>query len=237
MAAATLVFDFDGTLALGHGPVLAYARQVATLSGDDGFVPLADDELTRLDAGLSDSLDGYDAVRRLAESRGVDPSILAAAYQTSRAELGTPAAPVELPQGLGDFVAQAAQTVRLVVATNAPPAGIEAVLSELPAVPGGWETHYSLGKPAGLAPLISRLLADGPVLVAGDIWELDLAVPAQLGAMTALVGPHARRPQYPAMLRGDTLADLFDDITIWVAAAIQSDGASAPHNEPEGNLS
>lgn len=33
---ATIIFDFDGTLAVGNGPVLAYAGQVAAVAGD-GF--------------------------------------------------------------------------------------------------------------------------------------------------------------------------------------------------------
>ena len=61
----TIVFDFDGTLALGAGPIVAYARAIARRSGDTVFLDLAVSALAAFEAGDTDLYrDGYDVVGR-----------------------------------------------------------------------------------------------------------------------------------------------------------------------------
>lgn len=226
MRLPTVVFDFDGTLALGRGPVLAYARHVAAATGDEEFVPAALAALDRLDAGEAGYLDGYDAVRHVAGARDVPSAVLQQAYQASRRDLGMPAAPVTGPPGLGDFLADLAPLARLALATNAPATGVDRVLAAIGAAEHLTDQHFAIGKPAGLASIVARYLDDGPVLSVGDIWAYDLAAADELGAATALVGPSAGRSDVRPTLRGAGLADLYGDIQTWAAHA--APGPSAP---------
>ncbi|MCL1869228.1 MAG: haloacid dehalogenase-like hydrolase [Promicromonosporaceae bacterium] len=226
MRQPTVVFDFDGTLALGRGPVLAYARHAARALRDPGLVDEAIDLLDLVDAGDAAFLDGYDAVRRLALTRGADDELLEAAYQASRAQLGTGEAPVVAPDGLGSFLAELGRHAGLVLATNAPATGVEAALAQLGAAEHLLERHYAIGKPAGLAVVVEKHLATGPVLSVGDIWAYDLAPAAALGADTALVGPASTRTDLRPTLRGATLAALYDDLHAWAATAAR--GLTSP---------
>lgn len=219
MRQPTVVFDFDGTLALGRGPVLAYARHVADAVGDPALLDDADAALDRIEAGDAVFLDGYDAVRRLALRRGAGEDQLEAAYQASRTQLGTDAAPVVAPEGLAPFLAALGREARLVLATNAPAAGVERALEQLGAAEHLVERHFAIGKPAGLAVVVEKHLASGPVLSVGDIWPYDLAPAAALGADTALVGPASTRTDLRPTLRGATLAALYDDLRTWAATA------------------
>lgn len=215
----TVVFDFDGTLALGHRPVLAYASHLADAAGDRRLFAEAVDALDRLDAGDPEFLDGYDAVRQVALAHAVSEVALEAAYQASRQDLGTPAAPVTAPEGLAEFLADLADDAHLVLATNAPAAGVERALVGLGAAEHLTERHCAVGKPAGLGAVVEKHLSDGPVLSVGDIWDYDLAPAARLGAATALVGPTASHTTHHPTMRGTTLADLYGDIQAWVASA------------------
>ena len=113
------------------------------------------------------------------------------------------------------------------LATNAPSIGVDRVLDALGAADHLSERHFSIGKPAGLAGIIARHLADGPVLAVGDIWANDLAPAAELGADTALVGFTAHGAEPRPTMRGTTLADLYGEITNWAASAVP--GPTAPH--------
>jgi len=226
MALPTVVFDFDGTLALGRGPVLAYARHVGEATGDETFLAELRALLDDVDAGKTRLLDGYDAVRRLAVARAVPDDVLQAAYQASRGDLGTAAAPVTAPEGLEPFLAELSRDARLVLATNAPETGAQRALEQLGAADHLQLRHFAIGKPAGLAAVVATYLPDGPVLSIGDIWDYDLAPAEELGAATALVGPHAERTDVSPTMRAATLAGLYGDIQTW--AALGGPGTSAP---------
>lgn len=220
MPVPTVVFDFDGTIALGDGPVRAYLRHVADDAADPGLVEVADAALRAVAAGDDGYRDAYDAVRQVALSRGITEDRLQASYLKSRLDLGTPAAPVQAPAGLATFLTGLSAHARLVLATNAPQTGIDRALSWLGVADQLPTRHCGLGKPAGLVPVLTGYLADGPVLAVGDIWDYDLAPAATLGADTALVGATATTaPVHPTM-RGTTLADLYGEITTWAATAV-----------------
>lgn len=226
--APSIVFDFDGTLAIGHGPVRAYARLIAPAAGP-GFLDRVEAELARFDAGAAEFRDGYDVVGSLARTAGVDAAALQRAYGESRAQLGTELAPVGTMPGLDSFLTDLGRSARLVLATNAPEQGIDRVL-------GAWgvrerfaELHFAIGKPVGLTRLIETLRTDGPVLSIGDIAEFDLAPARALGADTALVGATASHSPASVTLRGPSLAALRTDIETWAATA-----ASSTH-EPLGS--
>ncbi|MCB2175785.1 MAG: HAD family hydrolase [Actinomycetales bacterium] len=235
MPEPTVVLDFDGTIALGHGPVLAYARHVAAATHDPGLVEAVEQALTRLGEGQGAYRDAYDAVRQVATSRGAPEALHGPAYLASREELGTPDAPVHGPVGLERFLAQLGRRAGLVLATNAPETGVDRVLTQLGAADHLTERHFSIGKPDGLVTVISRHLSRGPVLAVGDIWAYDLAPAAEVGADTALVGPTAYSPDLAPTMRGATLADLYGAITSWAATAVPGRttpaGAAHPHGK------
>lgn len=239
----TIVFDFDGTLAVGHGPVLAYARRLAADAGPD-FLERVDVALAAFDDGDATYRDGYDVVGSLASTAGVDVATMSGAYLASRGDLGTPLAPVTTMRGLDAFLASLHHHARLVLATNAPDDGIERLLTEWNVRDHFDAVHFGVGKPAGLEAVIRAALETGPVLAIGDIVEFDLAPAAALGAHTALVGATVKRfaPSTGAnanadadadathaaiSMRGATLAELTNEIEAWAAAAASS--PLAPH--------
>lgn len=212
----SIVFDFDGTLALGHGPVRAYAQQLAPLM-EDGFIDAVESELATYDTGESTYRDGYDIVGSMAQAAGITSEQLSAAYLASRNELGTGAADVDTMPDLAGFLNGLRGNARLVFATNAPDTGI-AALFERWGVTGLFdEVHFNLGKPAGLEGLVDRLIAEGPVLSIGDIAINDLIPAAARGADTALVGAMHRSAPIPVTMQAASLADLRTTIETWAA--------------------
>jgi FMN phosphatase YigB (HAD superfamily) len=216
----TLVFDFDGTVSLGTGPVLAYARAAATTLAADH----ASAFLSAVELGLEQSpsgqlpgtgaIDGYDLVRMLASQHGVDPATLGDAYLASRGRLATDDAPVVAPRGLADFLRFAREHANTVLATNAPDIRVTEAISAL-GLTGLFDAVYtSVGKPGGLDSVLDDWLPNGEVLSIGDVWINDLAPAAARGALTALVGSpdEASAPTY----RADHLHDLYPVIAAWL---------------------
>ncbi len=110
-----LIFDFDGTVALGDGPVRAYARAVAT---EAGLSPSFVDEIATGLADGDDAIDAYDLVRVRAVAAGAAPEHLARGYAASRAQLASDDAPVLAPEGLATFLATV--DAERILVTNAP---------------------------------------------------------------------------------------------------------------------
>lgn len=214
----TIIFDFDGTIALGDGPVLAYAQQVAAeLGAPETFV----DGIRRsIDAGGDDALDGYDAVRRAAIAAGADAGHLSRAYLASRAQLGTEAAPITAPEGLAQFLTEA--DANRVLVTNAPDVRLTEALAAL-----GFDGLFdrivtSARKPAGIEKVLDDLPDDVRVLSVGDIWHNDLAPAHRRGHATALVGEFSD-PDADPTYRAATLTVLLPQLREWLTASTASD--------------
>ncbi|GAA1698023.1 HAD family hydrolase [Microbacterium sediminicola] len=214
----TIILDLDGTVALGDGPIRAYARAIDEVACP-GFEELGLAALREYVEGRAEHRDGYHAIAAAAQAAGVADDGLQRAYTLSRERFGTPAAPVSAPSGLADFLATLQGRATVVLATNSPPVGIEEALREWGALPHFGALHYSVGKPAGLVPIVRAARAQGPVLSVGDIPEFDLHPAAMHGADTALVGPSSQTSGFEATMRGHTLTDLYDDISAWVRAS------------------
>ncbi|GAB3601488.1 HAD family hydrolase [Microbacterium tumbae] len=215
----TIVFDFDGTVAVGDGPVLAYARFAAEAAADD-YLARVETELDAYGRGASEYRDGYDIVGSLARADGVTAPLLDAAYRHSRERLGTADAPVQMASGLAELLAELDPRARLVLATNAPETGIRELLSTWGIAERFSAVHFTVGKPAGLEPILREALGGGPVLAVGDIFDFDLAPAQSLGAHTALVGATAGTSAAAPTLRADTLADLVPGIQRWAQDAL-----------------
>lgn len=213
MQRPVIIFDFDGTVALGDGPLLAYARAVAEQATlDDGFVEAVASALGAPESGV---VDGYDLVRREALVRGADDDDLAAAYATSREHLGGPAAPVLAPEGLAEFL-RSVDAERILV-TNAPLTRLDAALAAM-GLDGLFDRIVSdAAKPLGLERLLDELGDGTPVLSIGDVWRNDLAPAHARGHATALVGGYADRDATPTF-HAVTLEELLPRLAEWAAS-------------------
>lgn len=241
-----LLLDFDGTVAVGHGPVHAYARAAArslapaaaaaflaeaTVAVEAVGAPARTGERAGGGSRSADALlplDGYDLVRVLAEQHGVGPLALSAAYLASRHALGTDDAPVSAPAGLAAVVAELRTEATVVLATNAPGIRLRPTLAALGL--GGLldAVLTDVGKPAGMAAVLDRFGAGdarGPVRVLsiGDVWANDLAPVAARGHATALISrrpPPEARPTWTV----PELPELYPVLRDWVRA----DGRTHP---------
>ena len=233
--ARTLVFDFDGTVSLGTGPVLAYARcAAAALSPERAaeFLVAVDLALDHAPSGQlpgTGAIDGYDLVRLLSAEYGVDPATLGGAYLASRELLASDDAPVVAPQGLPEFLAFARDHANIVLATNAPDIRVTEAVAAL-GLTGLFDAVYtSVGKPGGLDPVLDDWLPAGELLSIGDVWVNDLAPAAARGALTALVGSPdaAASPSY----RADHLHELYPVIAAWLESAPEDDHTEDNHTD------
>ncbi|MDD7929025.1 HAD family hydrolase [Microbacterium thalli] len=215
-----IIFDFDGTVALGDGPVLAYARAAAA-SADE-----PERFLARVDAGLrpvaaaaaAQPIDAYDVIRVAAVEAGVAPDALSRAYLSSRALLGSAEAPVEAPVGLAAVAA--ALAAECVLVTNAPAIRIAETLTALGLGDAFTRIVTDAGKPAGLDRLLDEPgVAGRRVLAVGDIWRNDLEPAHRRGHDTALVGLWPDPAATPTF-RAATLTDLLPRIEAWAAASV-----------------
>jgi FMN phosphatase YigB (HAD superfamily) len=225
---ATVLFDFDGTVVLGHGPVRAYAGAVARRTTAAEASRFLEEFDTALDPMTEDVLDGYDLVRLIAERHGVDATTLGSAYLESRTQLGTAAVPVTAPEGLAEFLERLGGLAHRVLVTNAPATRIPETLALLGLDHGFDEIRAAAGKPVGLEAIIDEMLEAGPVLSVGDVWSNDLAPASARGAATALVAPTGLVPPdaHPTF-RAEHLPELYDDLAAWLAEA-----SSAVHPNP-----
>lgn len=206
-----LLFDFDGTIALGDGPVLAYAQQVAAALGDDGT--FVDGIRAVLNAEGDESLDGYDAVRRAAEARGADARLLSAAYLASRAQLATADAPISAPEGLAAFLTEA--DAERILVTNAPAIRIVDALDAL-GLTGLFDRIVTdARKPNGWDAVLVGLPADARVLSVGDIWHNDLEPVHARGHATALIGGFPD-PRATPTFRAAEFSTLIPQLESWL---------------------
>lgn len=219
---ATVIFDFDGTLALGTGPLVAYATAIAERVDRPELLVEALRAIEAFEAGEADFPDGYGAVASVAAAHGVSASVVNASYAHSRTLIGTDHAPVDFPDGLILFFERIASTAELWLATNAPADGIAELLRGAGLDRWLTRTSFNVGKPDGLRPLLTEALAKGPVLVVGDVYDYDLAPAVALGAATALVGRTSAREPRTLTMRAASLDVLYPQIEAWAASA-------APH--------
>jgi FMN phosphatase YigB (HAD superfamily) len=236
-----MVFDFDGTVSLGHGPVRSYARSIAASLPPAQSVEFLGSFESRLGSaratvGTTTPIDDYDLVRLLSEAYDVPAGVRSSAYLSSRLELASAAAPVIAPIGLSQFLAEARTMAHLVLATNAPSIRIDHALTAL-GLGGAFDAVYtSVGKPVGFGPLLDDLLALLPggtdaatgLFSIGDVWANDLAPAHALGATTGLVGGAGPAGAAPTF-RATHLYELYPALHAW----LDPDSSSAASRLPQ----
>lgn len=214
-----LLLDFDGTVSLGDGPVLAYADEAF------GYLPArrrsaAHDQLSSFLAGDPDLLrryaDGYGCVRDQVVDQ-VTPEQLSAAYLDSRRrlaaeDLGTYPAP-----GIGELLTALDGVATRVVLTNSPAVGVLESLQRFGLSELLDEVVVGADKPHRMAEHLDVLTAGRPpatLISVGDHWRNDLAVPLERGCATAYVSQHPGADE-PAHLCGRDIAALAPEILVW----------------------
>ncbi|MGB3413958.1 MAG: HAD family hydrolase [Microbacteriaceae bacterium] len=232
----TLVFDFDHTISIGNGPVLAYAEQIQSrqLAQDAEFAGFAEEVsamLTDYPAGDYPGLtakDAYFLVHELALKRGVPQDLIDESYYASRALLATEQAPIFAPEGLAEYLKTVkndrGDSLRVVLVTNAPAERIPEALSVIGLDQSFDEVHTSAKKPLGMIELIRPWLSEGRVLSIGDIWVNDLAPVQELGGHTAYItsNPEPHQPDF----WGQDVSVLLPRITEWLDLPATSDFTS-----------
>lgn len=199
---STLIFDFDGTVSQGHGPVLAYAQEIADEAQIPHIFEQSEQVLNHPDRRPEGPIqiqtndlvyypvDGYDLVRRIAARFDVGDDICQVAYMRSRERLADTG--ITAPAGLREFLAE--YPGRKVLATNAPHLGLDAALETLGLTHAFDAVYTSVGKPTGLRRILAEDFAGESVVGIGDIWDNDLAPVAAQGGQTVLVSTDFAAP-------------------------------------------
>lgn len=204
-----LVFDFDGTVCLGEGPVLQYAAALSPAILDKVRLQL------KSDGERSNYRDGYELVQNVAAALGATQDDLGRAYLQSRESLATRS--ISAPTGLAEYLDSVRGTATIILATNAPESGIAEALETLGLQDSFDTVITSTGKPAGLEQLLTSHWAETDVLSIGDIWEYDLEPMAAAGKRTALIKSHYRTPEHAKpTYTASSLDQLYPHITTWL---------------------
>ncbi|MGO2539522.1 HAD family hydrolase [Specibacter sp. AOP5-B1-6] len=213
-----LILDFDGTVCLGDGPVLAYADAAADQISEPGRTALRDGlaEFLAEDPNAPAYKDGYAAVAALAEGL-VDADGLSRAYAQSRQRLAAGTVEISAPDGLAGFLDSLAGVVFRVLLTNAPLVGVPESLAALGLAGSIDLVIPEAGKPSGFAELLPILLADKApheLLSVGDVWSNDIELPARHGCATAFIDRFEHRSG-AATLSSPRFELLYDAISDW----------------------
>lgn len=233
-----LILDFDGTVCLGDGPVLAYADAVADFLPATARPAFLDGLGAFLahDPAAAQYKDGYAAVASLAEGH-VDAGQLNQAYAHSRHRLANGQVEISTPPGLADFLAGLSGRAHRVVLTNAPLEGVGESLATLGLAGAVDAVVPEAGKPTGFAHLLPRLLAGRPpreLMSVGDVWLNDIEPPARHGCATAFIDRFNHRTG-EANLRAARFELLYPGIIEWAAdpAAFTATHPSTSPSLPE----
>jgi FMN phosphatase YigB (HAD superfamily) len=230
-----IVFDFDGTVAVGDGPVLRYAHHTANALPAAARADFLADIASQLRFVSTDggAPDGYALVRDTALSLGLPPDELRAAFILSRSELATELAPIAPPEGFAAFLEGIEGRALCVLATNSPDVGMIAALDALGVRHLFDHVFTSAGKPAGMDRVLDEVdpgqECGSPaerLLSIGDLWHNDLAPAAARGFSTALIGRHVPGGAKPSLV-AERLSDLYAPILAWLDASVTPMAAKA----------
>ncbi|WP_343317833.1 hydrolase [Arthrobacter sp. TMP15] len=213
-----LILDFDGTLCLGDGPVLAYAAAVTDQIPESARKSLHEAlaQFLAQDSNAPAYKDGYAAVAALSEGL-LDEAALSQAYTESRRQLAAGEVTISAPDGLAAFLDQLEGVAFRIVLTNAPLTGVAESLTTLGLAPSIDLIIADANKPGGFTELLPDFLQDRApyeLLSVGDVWSNDIEVPARAGCATAFID-RFNHQSGAATLRAARFELLYAAITDW----------------------
>jgi FMN phosphatase YigB (HAD superfamily) len=214
-----LVLDFDGTICLGDGPVLAYGTKAFALLPPP-IRELAHDQLRRYLAGDQDLVrrypDGYSCVR--GQTLGhLSHGQLTTAYLASRLQLASDDLGTYLAAGVTELLINVGRSVTRMVLTNAPAVGVTETLERFGLSGLLDQVVVRAHKPIGMSDHLDILTSGrepATLISVGDHWANDIAIPLRRGCATAFVTPQPRTDE-PSHVHGTKVADLIPAIITW----------------------
>ncbi|POB09913.1 HAD family hydrolase [Sulfobacillus sp. hq2] len=229
VAKPLMIFDFDGTLYRGDEPYLYYARRVA-----DWLDPkTANDYLRRVQAHIAGSdmvpaADNWEAVVRLMEPFGqrLTPEQWQQAFMDTRRYMLSGECPLEVPQGLAEFLQDARGRATLVMASNSPYEAAVPLLEQMHLDHAFDVIRSEANKPAGLVATVREVM--GPrydpsrVLSIGDHYINDIAPGVQEGWTTGHISPRRIFPG-PATFQAATLEEILPKARQWLSQYYEGD--------------
>ncbi|GAA5229401.1 hypothetical protein GCM10025779_02140 [Arthrobacter cryoconiti] len=215
-----LILDFDGTVCLGDGPVLAYADAAATFLPESARQELKDavDAFLSHDPEAAAYKDGYAAVAALAGTR-VSHEQLDWAYAESRRRLASGEVEISTAPGLASFLESLSGKVLRVLLTNAPVIGVHESLTKLGLADVVDAVVPEAGKPENFTPLLTTLLAHRApyeLMSVGDVWLNDIEPALRAGCATAFIDRFEHRTG-AANLSATHFELLYPGITAWAS--------------------
>lgn len=216
-----VVLDFDGTVGLGDGPIIAYA--------EGAFRRMGGIEAERARAGFHGWLagrgteshpDGYTAVRGYALPY-LDAERMGEAFTESRQRLITEDLGIRTPDGVLELLDDLEGTADRVLLTNSPAPGMRETLERLALLERFDQIIVSARKRSRMHEHLQTLLGEQPphrLVSVGDHRRNDVEAAIEIGAVGMQVTGawgRVRQPGCPGAAVGVTLADLVPEIRLF----------------------
>jgi FMN phosphatase YigB (HAD superfamily) len=233
-----LVVDFDGTLYRGDEPVRRYARRIAeSLPIEqarhylrvferylaEGVAAARSSTDTIEAAALREAVDAWGAAHGLARRcYGVPLDVTEAAFRGSRQDMLDPACELDVVTPLVDALRALRGCVRVLLATNSPRPGLDALLDRMGVTEAFDDLLTGAAKPDGLRRLLRRELGDDlrdrpwRLFSLGDHYYNDLAPAVEIGGAAGYIDRFGRADG-PATAQAPVVERLLPAIHAWVA--------------------
>jgi len=238
MSDLLLVVDFDGTVYRGDEPVRRYARRISeSLPPEqverylgaferylaEGVAGAQRSTDTVEAATLRESIDAWGAAQNLARRCfGVPAEAMEVAFSRTRQDMLDPSCELEVVTPLVDELTALRGAARVVLATNSPRPGIEALLDRMGVAEAFDDVLPGAAKPDGLRRLLQRELGEDlrarpwRLFSLGDHYYNDLAPAVEIGAAAGYIDRFGRADG-PATAQAPVVERLLPAIHAWVA--------------------
>lgn len=231
-----LLFDLDGTLYRGESHMERYAWELerALSPGQKtAFRRAAQSYLNREEP--APGYDDWDSLARIADRCGVDAGAMEQAFLRTRRVMLSGQCPLEVPDGLPDFLDSVGGVALRMAMSNSPASSVDPLLSNLGLLRHLDRTEASAHKPHGFVVRVQEALAQvslvgAPVLSIGDHLRNDIEPAREAGWDTAYLRAREDFPDGPSTYRASSLEALLPDLADWVwrRAGLDGRGSSSP---------
>ncbi|HTJ70722.1 MAG TPA: HAD family hydrolase [Actinospica sp.] len=238
MTELVLVVDFDGTVYRGDEPVRRYARRIAEALPTaqarhyldvferylaEGVAAARQSTDTVEAAALREAVDAWGAAQGLAKRcHGLPPDVTEAAFRSSRQDMLDPTCELDVVTPLVAALSALRGTVRVLLATNSPRPGLDALLDRMGVAEAFDDLVPGAAKPDGLRRLLRRELGDDlrdrpwRLFSLGDHYYNDLAPAVEIGGAAGYIDRFGRADG-PATAQAPVVERLLPAIHAWVA--------------------